>query len=109
MLAQNLENIQKKGFPGFKTSFTDIGGVITIIIPYIFGISGILLLIYLLFGGLQLMFSAGDPKKTQAAQAKITNALIGFVVVFLAYWITQLMGLVLGLQGTLFGKFFGLQ
>ena len=96
MLAINLNDIQKNA--GITALPGDIGGVVTKILPYIFGISGILLLVYLLFGGLQLMFSAGDPKKTQSAQAKIINALIGFVIVFLAYWITQLLGTVLNIQ-----------
>jgi hypothetical protein len=94
-LAQNLDTIQQKA--GI-TLPKDIGGVISKILPYIFGISGILLLLFLLFGGLQLMFSAGDPKKTQSAQGKITNALVGFIIVFLAYWLTQLVGTILNIQ-----------
>ena len=97
MLAQNLENIQKKGLPGFK--FTDIGSVFgQDVLRYVFAIAGILLLVYLLFAGLQFMFARGDPKAIQAARSKITNALVGFIIVFLAFWITQLFGTVLNIK-----------
>ena len=52
------------------------------------------------------MTSRGDPKAMQSAQAKITNALIGFVVIIFAYFIVQLFGQVFGIENTLFGQIF---
>ena len=74
------------------TTNLQIGTIITNILPYVFFATGILLLIYLLMGGLQLMLAAGDPKKVQGAWGKITNAVIGFVIIFIAYWVTKLVG-----------------
>jgi len=84
---------------------TTIGTIISDILPYVFTITGILLLIYLLLGGFQLMFAAGDPKKVQGAWGKITNAVIGFVIIFIAYWLTQLIGKVFNIEiiNTIFG------
>ena len=97
----NLNAIQQSGLPGakFGPGNTTIGGIIASILPWIFTIAGMLLLIYLIFGGLQLMLSGGDPKGAQAAKAHITNALIGFIIIFAAFWIVQLVGLIFGLQG----------
>lgn len=81
----------------YGTSVT-IGQIVSDILPYVFAITGILLLIYLLMGGFQLMFAAGDPKKVQGAWGKITNAVIGFVIIFVAYWVTQLIGKVFNIQ-----------
>jgi|SRR3989339_904831 len=75
-----------------------IGKIISDILPYIFWITGILLLVYLLMGGFQLMFAAGDPKKVQGAWGKITNAVIGFVIIFVAYWVTKLIGNIFNIQ-----------
>lgn len=72
------------------------GGIISALFPYIFGAAGIALLIYLVMGGLQLMLSRGDPKAVQAAQAKITSALIGFIIVIIAYTLVTLIGQLLG-------------
>jgi len=104
----NFDNIQTKGLPGFKFGGTSqIGNIIGEILPYIFGAAAIALLIYLIIGGFQIMTSRGDPKAAQAAQLKITNAIIGFVIVIFSYTIVQLFGQVFGLKGTLFSQIFG--
>ncbi len=93
-----LDKIQQQAFPSSPPTFgvnTSIGTIISAAIPWIFTIAGMLLLIYLIFGGLQLMFSQGDPKAAGAAKSHITNALVGFIIIFAAYWIVQLIGTVL--------------
>jgi hypothetical protein len=109
MLAQlNLDQIQSGAFPQ-NTIPTTIGGLIGTILPYIFYAAGIALLIYLILGGFQMMTSRGDPKAMQSAQTKITNALIGFVIIIIAFFVVQLLGTLLGLQGTSFGNIFGIK
>lgn len=43
--------------------------------------------------------SAGknDPQKAEQAKKTITSAVIGFVVVFTAYWIVKLIGQLIGM------------
>ena len=96
-LSLNLDNIRAFAMPNFKFSkITDIFSQQSL--RYVFAIAGIMLLIYLILGGLQLMFSGGDPKKVQASWSKITNAVIGFVIIFVAYWVVQLVANVLNIQ-----------
>ena len=83
--------------PDFK--FTNIGDVVSRFLLFAFPAAGILLLLYLVYGGFRLMTSGGDPKAVEAAKAKITTAVIGFVIIFAAYWIVQIVARVLGLQG----------
>jgi len=64
-----------------------------------FPIAGIVLLAYLIWGGFDYLTSMGDPKKAEAGRTKITNAIIGFFIIFTAYWIVQLVAFVLGLRG----------
>lgn len=110
MLAQtlNLPQVQANAF-GSSVLPTSIGDFIGKTLPYIFGAAGIALLIYLILGGFQLMTSRGDPKAAQSAQAKITNAVIGFIVVIFAFFIVQIFGLIFGIKGTAFGQIFGLK
>ncbi|BCX14432.1 MAG: hypothetical protein KatS3mg088_115 [Patescibacteria group bacterium] len=83
---------------GLKFSGQSVGAVISeIVTKYLFTIAGILLLLYFIFGGFQYLTSAGDPKKAQEAQNKITQALIGFVIIFASYWIVQIIANLLGL------------
>ena len=100
----NLNTIQQNAGLTVSTS-TSLGDLISKALPWIFIIAGMLLLIYLIFGGLQLMLSQGDPKNAQAAKAHITNALIGFIIIFIAFWVVQLFGAILGLRD--FADIFG--
>ena len=83
---------------------TSFGDIITAILPYIFTAAGIGLLIFLIFGGISIMLPRGDPKALEAAKAKITGALTGFIILFVSYWIVQIIGKVLGVEaiGTIF-------
>jgi len=105
MPLQSLTDIQTNAV-GSKIP-VDIAGLIGNMLPYIFGASSIALLIYLLMGGFGLMLSKGDPKAAQSAQAKITNAVVGFVIVVFAYLIVVLLGKVLRLEGSSFAIPFG--
>lgn len=75
-----------------------LGEIVSGLLPYLFAGAGLLLLLYLLLGGFQLMTSGGDPKKMQEAKGKLTNALVGFIIVFIAYWLVQIIGKILGIE-----------
>ncbi|PIU03495.1 hypothetical protein COT44_03555 [Candidatus Shapirobacteria bacterium CG08_land_8_20_14_0_20_39_18] len=88
--------------PNFNPQFTSIGAIVSLLLPWIFGLAGIILLLMLIAGGFQLMVSAGDPKAAASAKGKLTGALIGFLIIFCAFWITQIMEKILGLSTGLF-------
>ena len=96
----NLNSISAIALPGFRFTGRNatLGAVVTAILPYIFFFAGLLLLIYIIIGGYRLMFSQGDPKSIADGKTKVTQALIGFIIIFAAYWIVQLVGMVLGLD-----------
>jgi hypothetical protein len=83
---------------GLKPNLTNLGTIISTVIPYLFGAAGLLLLLYLVWGGFSYMLSGGDPKGTESAKQKITNALVGFTIVFVAYWLVQILGTILGIR-----------
>ena len=51
-------------------------------------VGGLAFLIYLLWGGIEWLIAGGDKAKHQDAQAKITGALIGLVILVGSYAIT---------------------
>ncbi len=63
-------------------------------------IAGIIFLFLLVFGGIMFISSAGssDSKKTGQAQAAITSAVIGFAVIFSAYFIIEIIQVLTGVQ-----------
>ena len=66
------------------------------ILPNIFTIAGLLLLAYLVAGGLMFIKSAGSEGKGKGKDA-ITNALVGFIIIFASYWIVQIVQIVTGI------------
>lgn len=77
--------------------FFNLAKVINDFQPYIIVLSGLILLVFLMSGGLDLMLSGGDPKKTEAGKEKITNSIIGFLIVFSAYWIYRIVLFIFGM------------
>lgn len=98
----NLGEIQK--LSGIQLPFTTVGGFISSAVPILMTIAGILLLFYLIWGGISWMLSQGDPKAIAQAQGRITTAIIGFVIIFLAFWLVQILGKILRI--TQFGEVF---
>jgi len=52
----------------------------------------------LIIGGFGLLTSGGSPDKVKAAQGKITSAVIGFVIIFIAYWLVRILEIAFGLD-----------
>jgi hypothetical protein len=83
---------------GFRThTFNTIGGIVSESLLYIFPFAGLILLIFIIIGGFKYMTSAGNPKAAQSARGVLTTAFIGFIIIFLAYWLTLLIATILGL------------
>jgi len=63
-------------------------------------VGSIIFLFLLVFGGIMFISSAGssDQKKTAQAQSAITSAVIGFAVIFAAYFIIQIIQVLTGVQ-----------
>lgn len=83
---------------GFNTNFKDLGSIITQLLPYILVIAGLVLFILLIIGGFGFLTSGGSPDKMKAAQGKITSAIIGFVIIFISYWLVRILEIMLGIQ-----------
>ncbi|PIS14818.1 hypothetical protein COT64_00645 [Candidatus Shapirobacteria bacterium CG09_land_8_20_14_0_10_39_12] len=77
---------------------TNVGSIISIILPYLYVIAGLMLLFYLLLGGFHMMTAGSDEKGLAEAKGKITNALIGFLLLFVSYWLVKILGYILGME-----------
>lgn len=82
------------------TDPTGIGMYVSNIITAAISISGIILLFLLIGGGIGMIKGAGksDPKAVEQGKQAATSALIGFIVVFSAYWIVKLIETITGLN-----------
>src|SRR3990170_4627244 len=78
--------------------FTNLASLVNNAVPLILALAGIALLLYLIWGGFDFLTSMGDPKKAEMGKTKITQAIIGFFIIFTSYWIVQLVDYLFGLK-----------
>jgi hypothetical protein len=98
--AQNLGIPQPEGF-----KINDLGLFISRALTYALAIAGILVFIYLVWGGIQWITSGGDKSKTEEARSRITAALVGLAIVATAWAVIQLVSYFFGID-LLFGEGF---
>lgn len=80
------------------SDLTGISKLVSLFLQGAFVLAGVILLFYFILGGIGMIGSAGknDPKSLEQAKQTITTAIIGFIVVFTAYWIVKLIGTLIG-------------
>ena len=90
MLTQQLDYIHTKA--GIRFLITDKPSFfIERLLPYFFGIAGIILILNIIISGYQLMTSAGEPKVMQVAKGKITTSIIGVMIIFVSFWLVSII------------------
>lgn len=101
VLAFNLKDIQLgQNSSTLGSNYATTSSLISIILKTSITIASLIFLGLLIFGGISFIMNAGsgDPKKAGQGQAAITNALIGFAIVLLAYTIIQIIEVITGLN-----------
>jgi hypothetical protein len=79
------------------TGYGSIGDFLTqSIIPNLMLGANIILFFIIVFAGISIIGSAGNPQKQQQASQTLAFAVIGFLLIFGAYWIMQILGIITG-------------
>lgn len=73
-----------------------IGTLLSNVILLLFTVGGIATLIYFIWGAVDWITSGGEKEKVASARKKMTNAIIGLVLLSLSYFIVSLVGEVVG-------------
>lgn len=78
---------------GFEAlcNLTFDGGLIGKVITLVFIVAILIALFYLIYGGIRWILSEGDKQKVADARHHIIAAIIGLVIVFLSYFILNLL------------------
>ncbi len=79
-------------------SITDLGKLIQSPLSVTLGIVGLLVFVYLIWGGIEWITAGGDKSKTESARQKLTNAIIGLAIVAAAFAISQVLGTFFGIK-----------
>lgn len=80
------------------TALSTPRGIISEVLPYLFTFGGLILFIMLIWGGFEMLSGAANPKSQEAGKARITAAIIGFILLFSSYWLAQLVQAIFGIS-----------
>jgi hypothetical protein len=82
------------------TSVASVYGTLSkflnLLVPLSFVIAGIILFFLLIAGGFAIIASGGNAKGVEQGRTQVTGAVIGFLVIFAAYWIIQIIQAITG-------------
>lgn len=85
---------------GIAGQFDTLGDLLSVLLPNVYVIAGLVLLIVLILGGLDFIIAAekSDTERMALGRKKMITGLIGFLIVFASYWFIQLIEAVTGLE-----------
>lgn len=97
LIAQKI-TINNHDITGPLQGITTLADLINVIVKFVYPFAGILLFIYLVWGGYDYLLSQGNPEKVKGAHGKLTSAIIGFVLLFISYILVRIIALIFGLN-----------
>lgn len=80
---------EQRAAAGCKETQDLTGDVIPNVLNVAFAIAGVLAVVLIIAGGISMTTSAGDPGKVKKAKDMIVGAIVGLVIVLLAYAIVN--------------------
>ncbi|MBN2101000.1 hypothetical protein JW710_03890 [Candidatus Dojkabacteria bacterium] len=78
------------------STITNIGEIVNRVMPIVYGLLGVALFGYFVYGGFLWLTSTGDPERIKKATDTMLNAGIGVAIVVFAYFATRVVGGILG-------------
>lgn len=86
------EDIQQNVPSPVADDLSTPGGIVTRFLAfYAFPIAGLILFVMLIWGGFEMLVGATSAKQKDAGKQRVTNALVGFMLLFASYWIAQIL------------------
>lgn len=76
--------------------YGSLSSFLNLLLPLVFIVAGIILFFLLIAGGFGIIASGGNAKSVEQGKGQVTGAVIGFLVIFAAYWIIQLIQVITG-------------
>jgi len=85
---------QKPEYSGTEGAFS----IISVIVKNIYVIASIILLIFVIMGGVGMVINAGNAEKQKQSSKTLTSAVAGYLILFASYWIIKIIELVTGIK-----------
>lgn len=76
----------------FLANLTGVGTLASILLANAFVIAGVVFVIIIIFGGIQMIGGAGkSPQEVARGREIILAALLGLIIIFVSYWIVRII------------------
>lgn len=76
-------------------ALTSPGAIVARMLLFAFPLAGLILFIMIVWGGFEMLTSAAS-KGIEAGRQRVTAAIVGFVLLFVAYWVFQIIEIIFG-------------
>ncbi len=73
------------------------GGILSRVLVFAFPLAGLILFVMILWGGFEMLSGSATKKSLDAGRQRVTAALIGFILLFVSYWIIQVLEVIFGI------------
>lgn len=83
---------------GVGERFSKVSDFLNLLVPAVFILASFILLFLLIGGGFSIIASGGNAKNVDSGKNAITGAILGFLVMFAAFWIIQIVQVVTGVN-----------
>ncbi|MBP9820107.1 hypothetical protein KBC79_05230 [Candidatus Woesebacteria bacterium] len=82
----------------YKADLSTPGGIVSRLLEFAFPLAGLILFAMLVWGGFEIILGAANKKSVDSGKQRITSAIIGFLLLFSSYWITQIIEVIFGIM-----------
>lgn len=79
-----------------RSVYNNTGSLINIIVRNLFIVAGILFFALIVFSGFKLIFMGDKAKALNSVKQYLTTGVIGLLIMFVAYWVVQLIEILTG-------------
>lgn len=73
-------------------------GVINRALNFIFPLAGLILFVMIIWGGFEMLTGAAKKQNLDAGKQRVTAAITGFILLFISYWIVQIIEFITGVR-----------
>ena len=80
------------------TGATDLGDIIVKVINFFLLFAGAVAILFLIIGGFRYVVSAGNPDQVEGAKKTIMYAIVGLIIIFIAFALVQVVQQQLGVK-----------
>lgn len=91
--------VSKPNVPN-PTNQTDLGRILFDVINALLLFAGAVAVLFLIIGGFRYVVSTGNPDQVEAAKKTILYAILGLIIIFIAFVLVKLVQQYLGVTGT---------